>query len=186
MKGSIVKNELHDQIKELEQEYDIDFSNTQKVLLSIRGTITGILDVIYGNVSVFTLKQSSQNVDSEKAELLNVDKDEEIHVREVLIHGKGRPLIYNLSHIPLERCRKEARDDIIKGELTISKILEKHKIESRREVKKVYIEKPNATLKELFHTQEDFISREYVIFEHGEIILWIKESFPISYFTDKL
>ena len=50
----------------------------------------------------------------------------------------------------------------------------------------VYIEKPDATLKELFKTSEDFITRNYIVIENDEITIWTKESFPISYFSDKM
>ena len=185
-KGSIVKNELHDRIREIEQEYDIKFSNTQKVLLSIEGSITAILDVLYGTVSIFTIKQSFEKAGGEKSELLNVGKDDEIHIREVLIHGRGRPMIYALSYIPLSRCKKEAHADIVEGKLPIGKIIKKYKIEIRREINDVYIEKPSATLKELFHTSEDFVSRDYVVIENDEIVMWTKESFPISYFSKEI
>lgn len=184
--GNIIQNELHKKIKEIEIENGIKFSNTQKVLLSIEGSISAILDVLYGTVSIFTLDQHFENVDSEKAELLETDEGEEINYREVLIHGKGRPMIYALSYIPLSRCHDDVRDDIVGGKLPIGKILKKYKIESRREIKKIYIEKPTPTLRELFKTDEAFVSREYIIFEDDRIIMWTKESFPVSYFTEEI
>ena len=63
--GTIVKNELHDRIREIEQEHNIKFSNTQKVLLSIEGSISAILDVLYGTVSIFVIKQNFKKADSE-------------------------------------------------------------------------------------------------------------------------
>ena len=48
----------------------------------------------------------------------------------------------------------------------------------------IYIEKPNETLKELFGTDEDMLARDYVIINHDKILMWIKEVFPISYFTE--
>lgn len=185
LKGNIVKNELHNEIRRIEHENDVKFSNTQKVLLSIEGSISAILDVLYGRVSIFTIKQQFKNADDEMAELLDVEKGEEIHHREALLHGR-RPMIYAFSLIPLSRCRKEAHDDILKGKLPIGKILRKYEVESRRVIKNIYIEKPNATLKELFQTGEDFVSRDYVVIENGEIVMWTKESFPISYFKEEM
>ena len=101
----------------------------------------------------------------------------------VLIHGNGKPMIYALSHIALGRCRKEAHEDLIKGEIPIGKLLKKYEIESRREINNIYVEKPTPTLTELFKTTEDFISRDYVIISNGKIIMWTKESFPISSFS---
>ncbi len=181
-----IVNEIHDKIRKLEDEYNIKFSNTQKVLLSIEGSITAILDVLYGKVSIFTLDQHFERADDEKAEMLGLSNGDEIHHREVIIFGHGKPMIYARSYIALPRCRKEAHEDIIKGKMPIGRILKKYKIESRREINEIYIEEPSAMLKELFKTNEDFVSRDYVVIEHGDIIMWTKESFPISYFKKEI
>ena len=186
LKGSIVTNEIHDRLREIEMEKRITFSNTQKVLLSIEGSITAILDVLYDTVGIFVLQKYFENADEEKAKLLNVNEGDEIHYREVIIHGRGKPMIYALSFIALSRCKKEAHDDVISGEIPVGKMLKKYEIESRREIRDIYVEKPNATLKELFKTDEDFISREYVIIENKEIVMFTKESFPISYFSNDM
>ncbi len=186
MQGKPVKNELHDKIKEIELEHDIKFSNTQKVLSTVEGSITALLDVLYGTVSIFQLDNHFENADDTKAELLDINKGEEINYREVIIFGKGKPMIYACSLIPLSRCESEFRDDILDGSIPIGKILKKHNIESRREIKLIYIEKPTPTLQELFKTDEYFISREYVIIQHDKILMRTKESFPISNFKEEM
>lgn len=185
-KAKIVQNEIHDRIREIETENGIKFSNTQKVLLCIEGSITSILDVLYDTVSIFPLDQHFENIDNEKAQLLKLDEDEEINYREVLIFGRRKPMIYALSYIPLSRYRPEAREDFLRGILPVGKILKKYRVESRREINDIYIEKPSAKLKELFKTSEDFVSRDYVVIENGEIIMWTKESFPISSFQEEM
>ena len=184
--GNLVTNKLHDRIKELERENDIRFSNTQKVLLTVEGSITAILDVLYGRVSIFLLNRYFEKAEGEKAKLLDVEEGEEIHYREVLIHGMGKPMIYALSFIALNRCKKEAHDELTNGEIPIGKLLKKYKVESRREIRRIYLEKPTPTLKELFKTDEDFVAREYVIIENGRIVTWTKEAFPISYFSQEI
>lgn len=185
-KGNLVKNKLHDRIKQIEAEQGIKFSNTQKVLLTIEGSITAILDVLYGTVSIFLLRRHFEPADSETAAFLDVEEGEEIHYREVLIHGRGKPMIYALSYIALNRCKEEAHDDLVNGEIPIGKLLKKYEVESRREIRDIYIEKPNATLRELFKTDEDFVSRDYIIIQNKQIIMRTKESFPISYFTEEM
>ncbi len=152
----------------------------------VEGSITAILDVLYGKVSIFTLSRHFEKANQDTSELVDIDEGEEINYREVIIHRRGQPLIYALSLIVLDRCKEEARQDIIDGEIPLGKLLKKYKVESRREIQHIYIEKPNATLKELFKTSEDFISRNYVVIENEEVTLWTKESFPISYFSDKM
>ncbi|MBR2666013.1 chorismate pyruvate-lyase family protein, partial [Methanobrevibacter sp.] len=64
------------------------------------------------------------------------------------------------------------------------RILKNYHIESRREVNNIFIEKPSDKLKELFGTDEDFLARDYVIINNDEILMWIKEMFPVSYFAE--
>lgn len=175
---------LIDKITQVEQEYGKNFSNTQKILLTTDGSITAILDVLYGKIILSTLDQHFEDADEYHAKLVNVNKGDEINYREVIMHRNGKPLIYAISHIPLSRCTKEVCADLIRADIPIGRILKNYNIESRREINNIYIEKPNETLKELFGTDEDMLARDYVIINHDKILMWIKEVFPISYFTE--
>lgn len=155
----------------------------KKILLTTDGSITAILDVLYGKITLPTLDQHFENADENHAKLVNVNKGDEINYREVIMHRNGKPLIYAISHIPLSKCTKEVCADLIRV-IPISRILKNYSIESRREINNIYIEKPNETLKELFGTDENMLTRNYVIINHDKILMWIKEMFPISYFTE--
>lgn len=171
-------------INELETENSKQFSNTQKILLTTDGSITAILDVLYGKISLFTIDQHFEVADEERAKLVEVDEGTEINFREVMMHKGGKPLIYAISHIPLARCSKEVCADLIRADIPIGRILKNYHIESRREIRKIYIEKPNEHLQHLFKTDEEMLAREYVIINKDEVLMWIKEVFPISYFTE--
>ena len=175
---------LIEKMNDLEVDYGQKFSNTQKILLTTDGSITAILDVLYGKINLITLDQHLGIADSENAELVNVTAGEEINFREVLMHKDGKPLIYAISHVPLQRCSDEICADLLRADIPIGRILKNYKIESRREVNNIFIEKPNDRLKELFKTEEDFLARDYVIINNDEILMWIKEMFPVSYFTE--
>lgn len=175
---------LIEKMNDLEVDYGQKFSNTQKILLTTDGSITAILDVLYGKINLITLDQHLGIADSEHAELVNVTAGEEINFREVLMHKDGKPLIYAISHVPLQRCSDEICADLLRADIPIGRILKNYKIESRREVNNIFIEKPNDRLKELFKTEEDFLARDYVIINNDEILMWIKEMFPVSYFTE--
>lgn len=185
---TIEKNEanksLIDKTRELEKQHNIELSNTQKILLTTDGSITAILDVLYGKITLTTLDQHFEDADTTHAKLVNVNEGEEINYREVIMHRDGKPLIYAISHIPLKRCSKEVCADLIRADIPIGRILKNYHIESRREVNNIFIEKPNDKLKELFKTDEDMLARDYVIINKDEILMWIKEVFPISYFTE--
>ena len=185
---AIDKNEanrsLIEKIGELEKEHNIELSNTQKILMTTDGSITAILDVLYGKITLTTLNQHVGVADESHAKLVNVEAGEEINFREVIMHKDEQPLIYAISHVPLGRCSKEVCADLLRADIPIGRILKNYKIESRREVGNIFIEKPNDTLKELFKTDEDFLARDYVIINNDEILMWIKEMFPVSYFSE--
>lgn len=175
---------LIEKIEDLENDYGQTFSNTQKILLTTDGSITAILDVLYGKISLFTLDQHFGIAEEKHAKLVNVNVGDEINFREVLMHKGTQPLIYAISHVPLGRCSNEICSDLLRADIPIGRILKNYKIESRREVNNIFIEKANAMLKELFKTDEDFLARDYVIIHDDEILMWIKEMFPVSYFTE--
>ncbi len=173
---------LIERINELEKEHSKKLSNTQKILLTTDGSITAILDVLYGKIALTTIDQHFEDADESHAKLVNVSEGDEINFREVIMHKNGRPLIYAISHIPLSRCSNEICADLIRADIPIGRILKNYHIESRREINNITIEKPNDILKELFKTEEDMLARDYVIINNDEILMWIKEVFPISYF----
>lgn len=175
---------LIDKINEVEQENNKTFSNTQKILLTTDGSITAILDVLYGKITLTTIDQHFENADAEHAKLVNVPIGEQINFREVIMHKDDQPLIYAISHIPLSRCNDDICSDLIRADIPIGRILKNYDIESRREIRNIYVEKPNEKLKEIFKTDEDMLARDYVIINSDEILMWIKEAFPISHFTE--
>ena len=185
---TIRKNEankrLIEKINDLEQEYGKTFSNTQKILLTTDGSITAILDVLYGKISLFTIDQHFGIADESHAKLVNVNAGDKINFREVIMHKGNQPLIYAISHVPLGRCSDEICSDLLRADIPIGRILKNYKIESRREINSIYIEKPNEMLQDLYKTDEDFLARDYVIINNNEILMWIKEMFPVSYFTE--
>lgn len=175
---------LIEKMNDLEDEYGKKFSNTQKILLTTDGSITAILDVLYGKISLFTIDQHFGTADENQAKLVNVNAGDKINFREVLMHKDGKPLIYAMSHVPLGRCSEEICCDLLRADIPIGRILKNYKIESRREVNNIFIERPDVKLENLFETSEDFLARDYVIINNEEILMWIKEMFPVSYFTE--
>ena len=173
---------LIEKINEVEENYPKNFSNAQKILLTTDGSITAILDVLFGKIDLTTLDQHVEPADEFRAGLLNCEVGEEINYREVIMHSEDENLIYAISHIPLSRLTREVCDDLLRADIPIGRILKNYNIESRREINKIYVEKPNETLCELFDTDEDMLAREYVIIHNGEILMWIKEVFPVSSF----
>ena len=175
---------LIEKINAVENTYPKNFSNTQKILLTTDGSITAILDVLYGKITLSTLEQHFEYATEESAKLVNAEVGDQVNYREVIMHKEDENLIYAVSYIPLKRLTDEICCDLVRADIPIGRILKNYNIESRREINNIYIEKPNDTLQKLFNTTEDMLARDYVIIHKNEVLMWIKEVFPVSKFTN--
>lgn len=184
-KDNNINIRLIEKINQVEKENNKEFSNTQKILLTTDGSITAILDVLHGKIDLKTLEQHFEASTEESAKLVNVDVGDEVNYREIIMHKDENPLIYAVSYIPIKRLSQEIKEDLIRADIPIGRILKKYNIESRREINEIKIEKADEKLKELYNTDEDFLTRDYTIIKDGEILMWIKEYFPITYFVEK-
>ena len=170
-----------DEIKKLETKYTL--SNTQKILLATDGSVTTILDVLKGTVNIKTLVQEYQKADENIAKQLNIEEGEEVNYRVVIIKREDEPLIYASSYIPLKRVSEEFKEDLIRADIPIGRILKSHKIESRREVQATEVKPSNEELKRIFKTEVELLSRKYNIIHKDNILFSIEETFPIDSFT---
>lgn len=184
-KSNNINQRLIEKINNVEKEYGKNFSNTQKILLTTDGSITAILDVLNGKIDLKTLEQHFKKATPEIAELLEIDDGDDVNYREVLMYKNDKPLISALSYIPLKRLHEDFKCDLIAADIPIGRILRKYNMESRREIKTIQVEKPDEKLKDIYKTDEDILTRTYTIIHDDEILIWIKEFFPISYFTEK-
>lgn len=175
---------LIEKINAVEEKYNANFSNTQKILMTTDGSITAILDVLFGKIDLKTLEQHFEPATEESASLVNVNAGDEVNYREIIMHKDEQPLIYAVSYIPLKRLSDEMRDDLVRADIPIGRILKKYNCETRREINIIEIEKASDKLKELYNTESDFLARDYTIIMNGEILMWIKELFPIDHFTE--
>ena len=183
-KGTILQNEIREIIRNIETENNIRLSKIQKVLISIQGPITTILDVLYGNVNLFLIDQHIEKSDESIAELLDIEVGDEIYYREVILHKNGRPLCYSQSYIPLSRCSDEVVEDLLGERLTTANIMDYRQIETIRTISNIDIEKTTPLLQDLFKTGDDLIVREYDMIHKKKIVVHAKEAFPVSYFTE--
>lgn len=180
--GHLIKNEIREKINELEREHDVEISTVQRILLSTDGVITAVLDVLYGQVHLFVLRQRFEKADKPIAEMLSIDEGDDVICREIIVHKNGRPLVHALSYIPKSRLTGPIIEDLFKERMTTNQIIYKHGIEVLLKTCKISIEDPTLTDEELFKTDEELLTREYVMMHNKEIVIWTKESYPISFF----
>jgi chorismate-pyruvate lyase len=158
-------------------------SNAQKILLTTDGSVTTILDVIKGHVQIETLEQKFIEADPQIASLLNIEVGDTVNYRVVVIETQ-EPLIYAMSLIPVERLENDFKEDLIRTDMPIGRILKKHNIESRREIKSVYFEDQKPEIQNMFKTDSPMLTRTYNIIHRDEILIWLMETFPYTLFKD--
>ena len=179
-----IPNFIRDKIKEVETENGVELSTIQKILCAIEGPVVTMLDVLYGDVNLFVLDQHMERANEDIAEKLDINVGDEANLREVIIHKHGRPLVYGWSLIPKDRCSDTVIEKLLSEDMTTGRILLEHEIETITKIIDITIEKPRAKLKNLFHTEEDILVREYILIHKKKIVIWSKEIYPLSYFRE--
>ena len=94
------------------------------------------------------------------------------------------PLIYAISIIPVDRLKKDFKEDLIRANIPIGRILRKHDIESRREIKSVSADESTPEMVEIFKSNSPMLSRTYNIIHKNQVLIWLMETFPYSLFQD--
>jgi len=169
-------------IKEIENKLG-SLSSAQKILLATDGSVTTILDVLKGHVNIRTLVQEFKKADRETASLLDINVGDTINYRVVVIEGE-EPLIYAISMIPVERLNNDFKEDLIRADIPIGRILRKHNIESRREIKSVSVEESTPEMKEIFSNSAPMLTRTYNIIHKDQVLIWLMETFPYTMFKE--
>ncbi|HMK53175.1 MAG TPA: chorismate lyase [Methanobacteriaceae archaeon] len=158
-------------------------SSAQKILLATDGSVTTILDVLKGKIQIRTLVQEFREADLETAQLLDIDEGDTVNFRIVIIEGK-EPLIHATSIVPIKRLNNSFKEDLVRADIPIGRILKKYKIESRREIRSIEIEENSSELEKIFKDEGPFLSRTYHIIYKNQPIIWLKETFPYTMFRE--
>ena len=149
-------------LKNLEKERKL--SLIEKILAVTNGSVTQILEVWLGEeVKIKTLSQEVKEA-GKLGTALGVDEKDEVNFRDVeIIDQKGNVLIKARSWIPISRLESEFKEDLMRADVPIGKLLIKHNIEARRELLDVKI-------------VDNKIVRYYNIVNKGKILIRIEET----------
>ena len=121
-------------LKEIEEHVG-RLSPVQKILLGTDGSVTQLLESVTGHrVSVRTREQEVVKADTLAAERLDIAPGDSVNHRivELLDAATGEVLVYAKSQTPIARLAPEFRDDLMKADIPIGRIIERHHIEARR------------------------------------------------------
>ena len=180
--------EIQARIQELEREAG-RLSRVQKILLGTDGSITRILEVITGGqVRITTLSQEVVPATKEVAGDLRIQEGDPVNHRVVRIEeaGKGRALLHAVSDAPLDRLPPSFREDLMRADIPIGRILARHRVEARREILDARVIPSSGEHAPLFGTfrNEPLLTRRYRIIHQGEPLILIEEQFPYNAFND--
>ena len=167
-------------MKSLEElDFELNLSPTNKVLLANTGSMTALLEALFGPVSIETVLQEITKAKPDIAAVLKIPVNEPINHRVVKIIAE-KTIVYATSFAPLSALSKDIREDIVKRDEPIGKIMEKHSMESRRELLGFDWLKADAAFAEIFGFLVDSIllKRKYNIIHQGKPLISITEMFP--------
>lgn len=161
-------------------------SPVHKILLTTDGSITRVLEALRGEeVRVETIEQRVQPASRKTAKLLNVKEGEKVNYRVVNLRDSKAVLVHAISYAPISRLRPEFRADVMRRDMPIGRIMEKLKIEARREVKSFGIVWAKKELCKIFGIEKNalLLKRNYNIIHGRKILLNLTEIFPYEVFA---
>ena len=165
-------------------------SPMQKFLLGTDGSVTQILEAITGKpVVIETRVQKIIEADQVTAEVLRIGKGEPVNYRvvEIKTPESGEVLIYAISYTPLARLSPEFKDDLMKADIPIGRIIQNHRLEARREILNTRVSPATEETGRIFSlcSKEPLLSRQYRIIHDGKPLIFIEEQFPYNKFLDE-
>lgn len=120
---------------------ELDISTTLRILLSTDGSVTGILEALTGHpIRVSTRVQRECTPAEFPAKTvhlqLKISRTQPVNFREVwLVDQETRQkLAFCISLTPLNRLEAAFREDLMRADVPIGKLMWRYKIESRREI----------------------------------------------------
>jgi beta-ribofuranosylaminobenzene 5'-phosphate synthase len=180
--------DIGDAIRKMESEVG-RISPVQKFLLGTDGSVTQLLESITGKrVVIRTLVQEIVPADRTDAEHLSIAEGEPVNFRvvEIKTEENGEVLIYAVSHTPVNRLSPEFKDDLMKADIPIGKIIRQHHIEARREILTARVLPATEEAGQIFAICKDepLLTRQYQIIHGGRPLIFIEERFPYNRFLD--
>jgi beta-ribofuranosylaminobenzene 5'-phosphate synthase len=164
-------------------------SPVQKFLLGTDGSVTQILESITGKkVVIRTLVQKVIPADRAVADNLSIAEGDPVNYRivEIRTEESGEVLIYAVSHTPINRLSPEFKDDLMKADIPIGRIIKQHHIEARREILNARVLPATEEAGNVFSIckNEPLLSRQYQIIHADKPLIFIEEQFPYNRFLD--
>ncbi len=126
-------------------------------------------------VEVRTESQQIVRADREMASLLGVEEGSEVNDRRVRLYAGGTVFVHARSLSPLERMPQTMREQLMRADIPIGRILRSHALETRRDMAELEVLEGEPTF-----DGTPVLSRAYKIVHDNHVLMWINERFPID------
>jgi beta-ribofuranosylaminobenzene 5'-phosphate synthase len=187
--GEVVGMDIAQRLHDIETQVG-RLSPMQKFLLGTDGSVTQILEAITGNqIVIETRVQKIIAADPTTAERLGIGQDDPVNYRvvEIKAPASSEVLIYAISHTPISRLSPEFKNDLMKADIPIGRIIQNHRIEARREILNAWVAPATEEAGRIFSLcgKEPLLNRQYRIIHEGKPLIFIEEQFPYNRFLDE-
>ncbi|MCS7130239.1 MAG: chorismate pyruvate-lyase family protein [Archaeoglobaceae archaeon] len=154
-----------------------------RILLTTDGSITAIIEAYtQKSVEVETVEQKVVLANAEIARALKISEGEEVNYRVVYLKVGSEIYAKAISYTPLKRLEDSFKEDLMRADIPIGKILKKHNIEARREINWGKVVSNIEMANEFGVNKPLILVRNYNIIHKGEILMNITEFFPMERF----
>jgi beta-ribofuranosylaminobenzene 5'-phosphate synthase len=176
-------------IKEIEEQTGT-LSALQKILLGTDGSVTQLLEAITGNpVVIETCLQQITRAGEGIADDLDIPEGDPVNYRIVNLKDKktGEVLIHAISYTSVDRLSPHFKEDLMRADIPIGRIIQSHGIEARREIMKTGVSCATEEMSRVFSIcrDEPVLNRRYRIIHREKPLIYIEERFPFNKFLDE-
>lgn len=160
----------------LEKLKSFEIPTCLRVCCGTDGSVTFLLEIMTRKpVSVITESQYTVKADKVMAALLGVEEGSEVNDRVVRLSAGGTTFVHARSLSPLERMPDTMREQLMRADIPIGRILRSHNLETRRDMGELEILEGEPTFDGI-----PVLSRSYKIVHNNHVLMWINERFPID------
>lgn len=160
----------------LEKLKSLEIPTCLRVCCGTDGSVTFLLEIMTRKpVTVKTESQFIVKADREMADLLGVEEGSEINNRTVRLYAGDTVFVQARSLSPLKRMPQTMREQLMRADIPIGRILRSHNLETRRDIAELEVLEGETTFDGI-----PVLSRSYKIVHNNYVLMWINERFPID------
>ena len=152
-----------------------EIPSSLRICAGTDGSVTLLIEVLTGKkVEVKTLEQEIITATPVTAKLLKIEEGDEVNRRIVVLTADSTVYVLAQSLSPLKRMPLSVKQDIMRADIPIGRILRNYRLETRRDIINIKLAKHR------FFGELPVLSREYLIIYNKNILMWINECFPVD------